>query len=79
MEEESVEMYGMTGTFFSTDKAYMIPYPLEKDFHPFPEMLAHNTDSDDDEEYYDGTDSPAAAEEGETASESGNRGPQLSA
>jgi hypothetical protein len=70
MEEESVEMYGMTGTFFSTDKAYQIPYPLEKDFHPFPEMLAINTDSDEDE-YFDGTDSPAAAEEGEAAPESG--------
>jgi hypothetical protein len=70
MEEESVEIYGMTGTFFSTDKAYQIPYPLEKDFHPFPEMLANNTDSDEDE-YFDGTDSPAAAEEGEAAQESG--------
>ena len=69
MEEESVEMYGMTGTFFSTDRAYQIPYPLEKDFHPFPEMLANNTDSDEDE-YFDGTDSPAAAEEGEATTES---------
>ena len=39
MEEECVEMYGMTGTFFSTNKAYHIPFPIEKDFHPFPEML----------------------------------------
>ena len=51
MEEESVELYGMTGTCFSTDRAYQIPYPLEKDFHPFPEMLINNTDSDDDDEY----------------------------
>ena len=33
-------------------------------------MLANNTDSDEDE-YFDGTDSPAAAEEGEAAPESG--------
>ena len=39
MEEECVEMYRMTGTFFSTFKAYHIPFPIEKDFHPFPEML----------------------------------------
>jgi hypothetical protein len=40
MEEECVEMYGMTGTFFSTNKAYIIPYPIERDFHPFPDMLS---------------------------------------
>jgi hypothetical protein len=39
MEEECVELYGMTGTFFSTNKAYHIPYPVERDFHPFPDML----------------------------------------
>jgi hypothetical protein len=39
MEEECVELYGMTGTFFSTNKAYHIPYPVEKNFHPFPYML----------------------------------------
>jgi hypothetical protein len=39
MEEECVEPYGMTGTFFSTNKAYHIPYPVERDFHPFPYML----------------------------------------
>jgi hypothetical protein len=31
---------GMTGTFFSTDRAYQIPYPVERNFHPFPEMLS---------------------------------------
>ena len=45
MEEECVELYGMTGTFFSTNKAYHIPYPVERDFHPFPDMLP----TDDDE------------------------------
>ena len=69
MEEESGEMSGMTGTCFSTDRAYQIPCPLEKDFHPFPEMLINNTDSDDDDEYFDGTDSPAAAEKGEAVPE----------
>jgi hypothetical protein len=39
MEEECVELYGMTGTFFSTNKAYHIPYPVERDFHPFFYML----------------------------------------
>ena len=48
MEEECVEMYGMTGTFFSTNKAYHIPYPIERDFHPFPDMLSDiESDSDD--------------------------------
>ena len=37
MEEECVELYGMTGTFFSTNKAYHIPYHIP--FHPFPDML----------------------------------------
>ena len=56
MEEECVEMYGMTGTFFSTNKAYLIPYPVERDFHPFPEML-----SDSESESYDGADGGAVA------------------
>jgi hypothetical protein len=48
MEEECVEMYGMTGTFFSTNKAYHIPYPIERDFHPFLDKLSDNeSDSDD--------------------------------
>jgi hypothetical protein len=48
MEEECVEMYGMTGTFFTTNKAYHIPYPIERDFHPFPDMLSDiESDSDD--------------------------------
>jgi hypothetical protein len=42
MQEECVEKYGMTGTFFTTDRAYIIPYPvrnlvLGKRFHSFPE------------------------------------------
>ena len=54
MEEECVEMYGMTGTFFSTNKAYQIPYPIERDFHPFPDML-----SDSESESNDGVDENA--------------------
>jgi hypothetical protein len=42
-----VELYGMTGTFLSTNRPYHIPYPVERDFHPFPEMLS-DSDSDSD-------------------------------
>lgn len=49
MEEECVEMYGMTGTFFTTDEAYHIPYPVERNFHPFPEMLPESGSESDDE------------------------------
>jgi hypothetical protein len=39
----------MTGTFFSTNRPYHIPYPVERDFHPFPEMLSDSeSDSDND-------------------------------
>jgi hypothetical protein len=49
IEEECVELYGMTGTFFSTNRPYHIPYPVERDFHPFPEMLSDSeSDSDND-------------------------------
>jgi hypothetical protein len=49
IEEESVELYGMTGTFFSTNRPYHISYPVERDFHPFPEMLSDSeSDSDND-------------------------------
>jgi hypothetical protein len=47
IEEECVELYGMTGTFLSTNRPYHIPYPVERDFHPFPEMLS-DSDSDSD-------------------------------
>jgi hypothetical protein len=53
MEEECVEMYGMTGTFFTTNKAYVIPYPVERDFHPFPEMLPESESDNDDDDYVD--------------------------
>ena len=38
MEEECVELYGMTGTFFSANKAYHIPYisPTISPFTPSP-------------------------------------------
>lgn len=49
MEEECVELYGMAGTFFTTDRAYEIPQPAERDFHPFPEMLADSGSESDDE------------------------------
>jgi hypothetical protein len=49
IEDESVELYGMTGTFFSTNRPYHISYPVERDFHPFPEMLSDSeSDSDND-------------------------------
>lgn len=69
MEEECVEMYGMTGTFFSTDEAYEIPYPAERDFHPFPEMLGGSgSDSDEDfERYAVAPSEPGTAEEGPIA------------
>ena len=42
----------MSGTFFNTDRAYQIPYPTERDFHPFPEMLSDDeSESDDGGEY----------------------------
>jgi hypothetical protein len=70
MEEECVELYGMTGTFFSTDKAYVIPYPIERDFHPFPEMLEDEESESDDGEFSDavGPDPSAVVNgEGDTA------------
>jgi hypothetical protein len=72
MEEECVELYGMTGTFFSTDKAYVIPYPVERDFHPFPEMLEdeESESGSDDGEFSDavGPDPSAVVNgEGDTA------------
>jgi Reverse transcriptase (RNA-dependent DNA polymerase) len=63
MEEECVEMYGMTGTFFSTDKAYVIPYPVEKDFHPFPEMLADSESDSDDDDFQDAIAPATSAED----------------
>jgi hypothetical protein len=49
IEKECVELYGMTGTFLSTNRPYHIPYPVERDFHPFPEMLSDwESDSDND-------------------------------
>jgi hypothetical protein len=47
IEEECVELYGMTGTFFRTNRPYHIPYPVERDFHPFREMFS-DSDSDSD-------------------------------
>jgi hypothetical protein len=39
----------MTGTFFSTSRPYHIPFPVERDFHPIPEMLSDSeSDSDND-------------------------------
>ena len=68
MEEECVEMYGMSGTFFSTDKPYHIPYPRERDFHPFPEMLADSDSECVDEDTYDPGQEASAAEDGEAVS-----------
>jgi hypothetical protein len=70
MEEECVELYGMTGTFFSTDKAYVIPYTVERDFHPFPEMLEDEESESDEGEFSDavGPDPSAVVNgEGDTA------------
>jgi hypothetical protein len=64
MEEECVEMYGMTGTFFTTNKAFQIPYPLEKDFHPFPDMLQDSESESDDGVYHDAV-APATSAEDE--------------
>ena len=65
MEEECVKMCGMTGTFFTTNKAYQIPYPLEKDFHPFPEMLQDSESESDDGVYQDAV-APATLAEDES-------------
>jgi hypothetical protein len=46
MEEKCVEKYGMSGTFFSTNKIYLIPHVREEDWHPFPEMLEPDVDWD---------------------------------
>jgi hypothetical protein len=48
MEEKCVEKYGMSGTFFSTNKIYLIPYLREEDWHPYPEMLEPESDWDSD-------------------------------
>jgi hypothetical protein len=63
MAEECVEMYGMTGTFFTTDKAYVIPYPIERDFHPFPEMFSDPESDGDDGDYEDAVAPATSAEE----------------
>jgi hypothetical protein len=70
MEEECVEMYGMTGTFFTTNIAYVIPYPVERDFHPFPEMLPESDSDNDDDDYVDAVaPSPDTGPDAEPSSE----------
>ena len=34
MQNEACGLYGMTGTFFSTNKSYVHPYPREEDYNP---------------------------------------------
>lgn len=50
MEEECVEMYGMSGTFFTADDI-QIPTPCrnERNFHPLPDMLTDSGSEFDDE------------------------------
>jgi hypothetical protein len=69
MEEECVEMYDMTGTFFSTDKAYHIPYPIERDFQPLPDMLSDSeSESDDCADHNTVAPAESAEDDGEDAS-----------
>lgn len=67
MEEKCVEKYEMSGTFFSTNKIYFIPYPREQDWHPYPEMIDSDndwSDSDDPDDAQDAADGEVAAEIG---------------
>ena len=34
MQNEACGLYGMTGTFFTTNKSYVHPYPREEDYNP---------------------------------------------
>ena len=34
MQNEACGLYGMTGTFFTTNKSYVQPYPREEDYNP---------------------------------------------
>ena len=57
MQNEACGLYGMTGTFFTTNKSYVHPYPREEDYNPTFQTVeidtatagTENEDEDDDE------------------------------
>ena len=57
MPNEACGLYGMTGTFFTTNKSYVHPYPREEDYNPTFQTVeidtatagTANEDEDEDE------------------------------
>jgi hypothetical protein len=78
MEEKCVEKYGMTGTFFTTDEKYFVPYPREEDWHPYPEMLESDKEWESDNETFTTPPSPVTPQgEAEVIDSVQEHGPAL--